>query len=63
MLLRKGTASLSLLLASAGIVWGANVNVTIREWDTLSPNTHPHDTEIGPDGSLWYTCNWRLKFL
>ena len=22
---------------------------------TPSQNTHPHDTEIGPDGSLWYT--------
>jgi virginiamycin B lyase len=44
-----------LLAASAGILWAADVNVTIREWDTPSPSTHPHDTEVSPDGALWYT--------
>ena len=45
-----------LVLMSAVFVFGAgNVSVSIKEWDTPSPNTHPHDTEVGPDGSLWYT--------
>ena len=46
----------ALFVLSVGVLWAAdNVSVTIKEWDTPSPNTHPHDTEIGPDGSLWYT--------
>jgi streptogramin lyase len=48
--------SIAAILLAAGLVLAAgNVNVTIKEWDTPSPNTHPHDTEAGPDGSLWYT--------
>ena len=52
MFLRNAAA----ILLCAGILFAADtVNVTIREWDTPSPNTHPHDTEIAPDGALWYT--------
>jgi virginiamycin B lyase len=56
-MLRSHIAWLAIFLCavSAGILWAADVNVTIREWDTPSPNTHPHDTEVSPDGALWYT--------
>src|SRR5262249_14169723 len=48
--------SVAAILLVTGIVLAAdNVSVTIKEWDTPSPNTHPHDTEAGPDGALWYT--------
>jgi virginiamycin B lyase len=48
--------NLAALLLLTTIAFAADkVSVTIKEWDTPSPNTHPHDTEIGPDGSLWYT--------
>src|SRR5215471_3563801 len=44
------------IIVSANFLFAAdNVTVTIKEWDTPTPNTHPHDSEIGPDGSLWYT--------
>ena len=46
---------MSVLLAAVVLAAADNVSVTIKEWDTPSPNTHPHDTEAGPDGSLWYT--------
>src|SRR5262249_59037669 len=52
-MIRRSVAAILLL---TGIVFAAgNVSVTIKEWDTPTPNTHPHDTEVGPDGSLWYT--------
>src|SRR5262249_44477599 len=44
-----------ILLSTSVLASAGNVNVTIKEWDTPSANTHPHDTEIAPDGSLWYT--------
>ena len=48
--------NLAALLLLTTIAFAADkVSVTIKEWDTPSPNTHPHDTESGPDGSLWYT--------
>src|SRR5262249_3403242 len=48
--------SVAAILVLTGIVFAAaKVSVNIKEWDTPSANTHPHDTEVGPDGSLWYT--------
>src|SRR4029077_4933832 len=45
-----------LLAACSTLVFAAdNVSVSIKEWDTPSPNTHPHETEVSPDGALWYT--------
>jgi len=29
--------------------------VVIREWDVPTPNSHPHDPAVAPDGALWYT--------
>ena len=56
---RRTLASLlviALAVTCSTFVFAAdNVSVSIKEWDTPSPNTHPHDTEAGPDGSLWYT--------
>src|SRR6266850_6722720 len=56
-MLRRSIASVCvlLLLVSAGMLWAADVNVTIKEWDTPGQNAHPHDSEVAPDGSLWYT--------
>src|SRR6187431_1196565 len=31
-------------------------NVTITEWATPTPNSHPHDPLATPDGALWYTA-------
>ena len=35
---------------------GADLNVTIREWDLPTPDSRPHDPAVGADGSLWYTA-------
>ena len=29
--------------------------VAIREWDVPTPKSWPHDPEVAPDGTLWYT--------
>ena len=29
--------------------------VILREWDVPTPNSHPHDPALSPDGALWYT--------
>lgn len=34
---------------------GAKVDVEFSEWNTATPNAHPHDPAFGIDGSLWYT--------
>lgn len=34
---------------------GAKVDVEFTEWDTSTPNAHPHDPAFGPSGTLWYT--------
>src|SRR5678815_6085180 len=31
-------------------------NVTITEWATPTPNSHPHDPLATADGALWYTA-------
>jgi streptogramin lyase len=33
----------------------AQHKVVIRQWDVPTPNSRPHDPEVAPDGSLWYT--------
>jgi virginiamycin B lyase len=33
----------------------AEWKVAIREFDVPTPNSRPHDPEVAPDGSLWYT--------
>ena len=45
---RMAIASLSLLLllVSVGILCAADINVTIKEWDTPGQNAGPHDTEV-----------------
>jgi virginiamycin B lyase len=31
------------------------LEVTIREWSVPTPDSHPHDPAVSPDGALWYT--------
>jgi virginiamycin B lyase len=31
------------------------LDVTIREWTVPTPDSHPHDPAVAPDGALWYT--------
>ena len=38
--------SLLLLLVSVGILCAADINVTIKEWDTPGQNAGPHETEV-----------------
>src|SRR4051812_43724177 len=33
----------------------ADVQVTFDEWMTPSTPPYPHDPEVAPDGSVWYT--------
>ena len=39
----------------------AGVTVSIREWDAPTPNSHPHDPAVAPDGSLWYAAQLANK--
>src|SRR5713101_8565121 len=36
-------------------------SVSIREWDTPTRNSHPHDPAVAPDGSLWYAAQLANK--
>ena len=47
-------AILALALFSFAVA-GAQHEVVIREWEVPTPNSRPHDPEVAPDGSLWYT--------
>jgi virginiamycin B lyase len=29
--------------------------LAVKEWNVPTPNSHPHDPAIAPDGALWYT--------
>jgi len=29
--------------------------IAVKEWDVPTPNSHPHDPALAPDGALWYT--------
>ena len=40
----------SALAASVG-----ELTVAIKEYDVPTPQSHPHDPALAPDGSLWYT--------
>lgn len=31
------------------------VKLLIKEWEVPTPNSHPHDPAVAPDGTLWYT--------
>jgi virginiamycin B lyase len=31
------------------------VKLVIKEWDVPTPDSHPHDPAVAPDGALWYT--------
>jgi virginiamycin B lyase len=33
----------------------SSIRVIIKEWDVPTPNSHPHDPALAPDGALWYT--------
>jgi len=33
----------------------SSVKVILKEWDVPTPNSHPHDPALAPDGALWYT--------
>ncbi|HMQ02466.1 MAG TPA: hypothetical protein PKD26_00935 [Pyrinomonadaceae bacterium] len=37
--------------ADAQSVW----NVVIREWDAPTPDSRPHEPEVAPDGTFWFT--------
>src|SRR6266705_3678805 len=39
------------------LLWfaAADWKVAIREWDVPTPDSRPHDPEVAPDGTLWYT--------
>jgi virginiamycin B lyase len=48
---------LALLLLVSFMVLTAIAGETVRieEWDLTTPQSHPHDPAVAPDGSLWYT--------
>src|SRR3990172_2621842 len=46
---------LTVLVCSPAALLSAAEQVVIKEWDVPTPNSHPHDPAVGPDGSLWYT--------
>jgi virginiamycin B lyase len=48
---------LALALSSVSAHWQASprVAVNIKEWIVPTPNSHPHDPAIAPDGAAWYT--------
>jgi virginiamycin B lyase len=31
------------------------VQIAVKEWDVPTPNSHPHDPAVAPDGALWYS--------
>jgi virginiamycin B lyase len=33
----------------------SSAKVILKEWDVPTPNSHPHDPALSPDGALWYT--------
>ncbi len=33
----------------------SSAKVILKEWDVPTPNSHPHDPALAPDGALWYT--------
>ena len=51
------TTLLLFLTIIIGPTWLASGDwdVVIREWDVPTEKARPHDPEVAPDGSLWYT--------
>src|ERR1700756_4892275 len=48
--------TLLVLFAFASMsLFAADANVAIKEYELPTPNSHPHDPAVAPDGSLWYT--------
>ena len=33
----------------------SSIRVILKEWEVPTPNSHPHDPALAPDGALWYT--------
>ena len=29
--------------------------IAVKEWDVPTPDSHPHDPAVAPDGALWYS--------
>jgi hypothetical protein len=44
------------LCAACFVAAREKANVTIVEWATPTPNSHPHDPLATADGRLWYTA-------
>ena len=47
---------LGVVPGAVGVTAQNKANVTITEWDTPTPNSHPHDPLAAADGALWYTA-------
>jgi virginiamycin B lyase len=59
-LMTRSVTLVSLALLFAGACFSqnepkSNWNVVIREFDVPTEKARPHDPEVAPDGSLWYT--------
>ncbi len=44
-----------LVLSTSGGVAAADFKLVIKEYDTPTRDSHPHDPALGADGALWYT--------
>lgn len=52
----------TLVFLAAGLVGSAAATeVVIKEWDVPTARSRPHDPEVAPDGSLWYTVQLANK--
>src|SRR4029453_4994635 len=51
-----GCASAALVALTAFVAAPDDVEVTFKEWQTPSTPPYPHDPEVAPDGSVWYTA-------
>jgi virginiamycin B lyase len=49
------------LLGPSACVAQSGWDVQIREWDVPTQGSRPHDPEVAPDGSLWYTGQYANK--
>jgi virginiamycin B lyase len=44
-----------LVVSPASAALAGELKVSIKEYDVPTPQSHPHDPALAPDGSLWYT--------
>lgn len=52
----------TLVFLAAGLVGSAAATeVVIKEWDVPTARSRPHDPEVAPDGSFWYTVQLANK--